>query len=86
MTCYDATAGIVAAQVPIVVTETGTDSCDGTWWNTFLSWLDAHQTSYQAWTWDTWGGSCPVLSLITDYSGTPTTNGQIFKNHLALLP
>jgi hypothetical protein len=84
--CWDTTAAPLIAQVPVLTTETGTDTCDSVWWNSFLTWLDAHQTSYQAWTWDNWGTACSALSLVTDYAGTATTYGQIYRAHLALLP
>jgi hypothetical protein len=84
--CWENTGAPVIAQVPVIVTETGTDTCDSAWWNSFLSWLDAHQTSYQAWTWDNWGTACSMLSLVADYTGTPTVYGQLFKAHLGLLP
>ena len=85
-TCWDNTGAPVIAQAPVIVTETGTDTCDSVWWNSFLSWLDAHQTSYQAWTWDNWGTACSALSLITDYAGTPTSYGVLYRDHLASAP
>jgi len=39
---------------------------------------------YLGWTWDDWGTTCGDIALIVDYSGTPTTYGQIYKTHLAL--
>jgi hypothetical protein len=84
--CYDLRAGAVAAQVPILATEIGNDSCNAAFMNTLMSWLDAHQQGYLAWTWDTWGTACGNIALITSYSGTPTPYGQAFKDHLALLP
>ena len=91
--CYDAEAGTVAARFPVITTEIGSNSCNAPFLNTLMAWLDAHQTSYLAWTWDVWGirvggdpNSCPSYALITDYNGTATTYGQIYKTHLALLP
>ena len=86
VSCYNANAGPVLAQVPVIVTETGADTCDATWWNTYLSWLDTSGVSYLAWVWNTWGASCTTLSLINDYAGTPTQMGQIYKTHLGGLP
>ena len=86
VSCYNANAGPVLAQVPVIVTETGADNCDPTWWNTYLSWLDTNGVSYLAWVWNTWGSSCTTLSLITNYSGATTQMGLIYKNHLAGLP
>jgi len=83
-TCYDATAAPVAGTVPLVAAEIGENDCGTGMLNTLMSWLDAHQSGYLAWTWDTWGTACANLSLITDYAGTPTSSyGLAFKNHLA---
>ena len=84
--CYDATAGIVAAQVPILATEIGVDNCDATFLNAFMSWLDAKQLSYLAWTWNAWGTACSTFSLINDYAGTPTSYGELYRSHLSLAP
>jgi hypothetical protein len=81
--CYDATAAPVAASVPLVTGEIGENDCGTTMFNTLMSWLDSHNSSYLAWTWDTWGTACSTLSLITDYTGTPTPYGQDYKDHLA---
>jgi aryl-phospho-beta-D-glucosidase BglC (GH1 family) len=84
--CYDSTAANVAAQAPIIASEIGVDNCDSTFLNTLLGWLDGKQLSYAAWTWNTWGGACSSLSLISDYAGTATTYGEIYRAHLAALP
>jgi len=85
--CFDSQVAPVIAQVPVVVEEVGTDNCDGVWFNALLNWLDAHQTGYLSWVWDTWGTACSTFSLITDYyAATPTTWGKIYHDHLALLP
>ena len=86
LACYDSTAGVVAAQVPIITEEIGTSTCDPIFFNTLMSWLDAHQTGYLAWTWNTWPATCDMLSLITDWGGSPTQYGTLFKNHLIALP
>ena len=52
--------------------------------NALMSWLDVHNIGYLGWTWDDWGTTCGDIALIVDYSGTPTTYGQIYKTHLAL--
>ena len=82
-TCWNNTAGAVAARVPVVATEVGTDNCSATFMNSLMSWLDAHNSGYLAWTWDDWGTACGNIALIVDYTGTPTTYGQIIKTHLA---
>jgi len=88
--CWNGAPASVIAQVPVSVTETGANTCDSTWWNSLLDWLDARQTGYQAWAWNTWGGADCTYSngyvslgaLITDYAGTATPYGQIYKNHI----
>jgi hypothetical protein len=83
LTCYNNETGPTAAQVPILATEIGADNCDGSYLNTLLTWLDGKQQSYLGWVWDTWGSGCSSIALINDYTGTPTSYGQIFKAHLA---
>jgi endoglucanase len=74
--CYDATYGVVAAQLPLVAGETG-PSGPTTKVETFLNWMDAHQQHYYGWAWDTWAG------LISDYNGTAASPwGTLFKSHL----
>jgi hypothetical protein len=91
--CYDSQIAPVAAQLPVITTEAGDDSCNAAFINTLTSWLDAHQTGYLAWVWDVWGvrfngdpNACGSIALITDYAGTPTTYGQTYRAHLAGLP
>ncbi len=80
--CWDATAGAVAAVVPLVTTEIGEDDCQGGFIDTLMPWLDSHGASYLGWTWDAWSGQC--LVLVTDYAGTPNgAYGQAFHDHLA---
>ncbi|HZI44818.1 MAG TPA: cellulase family glycosylhydrolase, partial [Ilumatobacter sp.] len=81
--CFDSTGAPVAAQVPLVVTETGMNSCDATFSNMVLGWLDARDIGYLAWAWNTWGNDCATNALIIDYAGTPTTKGEIYKAHVA---
>jgi len=86
LTCYTNTVGAVAAQFPVIATEIGTDSCDSAFLNTIMNFLDARKQSYLAWVWTTWGTACGSIALVSDYSGTATTYGQIYKSHLATLP
>ena len=82
--CWTANAGPVAQQVPLIVTEIGEDDGGHSFIDALMSWLDAREQSYLAWTWNTWGCGGPVL--ISNYNGTPCqTFGQGFKDHLALL-
>ncbi|HEV8468137.1 MAG TPA: glycoside hydrolase family 5 protein [Candidatus Limnocylindria bacterium] len=86
VTCYNNQGGPVAASVPLIVTETNSNSCNTSWWGALFNWLDSHGASYVPWTWNTWGAGCTNHSLILDYSGTPSTSGQFYKSHLAGLP
>jgi hypothetical protein len=75
----------IAAQVPVVITETGEHDTAGTVGSPFLAqllpWCDAHGISYLGWTWDIWQNPDDVL--ITDVGGDPTDGyGQYFQSHL----
>jgi hypothetical protein len=69
--CLVSTLDPVAAQVPLLLGETGetyNDSeCTGNNERVILDWADSEQVSWAAWTWDTWGD---CSALIQDYSGT----------------
>ena len=84
--CYESNVGALAAQVPVIAAELGENNCDATWFETLLSWLDARDVSYLAWTWNIWGQGCETISLISDYAGTPTQYGLIYQRHLAAMP
>jgi hypothetical protein len=77
--CWDANAGPVAQQVPLVLGELGQDDFGSSFINALMDWMDAREGSYLAWVWDVWGSP---LDLITSYNGTPTTYGQTFKTRL----
>jgi hypothetical protein len=76
--CWDANLASIGA-VPLVTGEMGfAGYIDG-----YMSWADAHNVSYLAWTWDTWG--CGGQALISDYSGTPCSPyGADYQQHLQL--
>jgi hypothetical protein len=86
VSCYNSQGAPVAASVPLIVTETNSNSCNASWWTALFNWLDAHGAHYVPWTWNTWGTNCSAHSLITNYNGTPSSSGQVYKNHLAGLP
>ena len=89
VSCYAGDVAKVAAKVPVIALEIGTDSCDAGFMNSLMQWLDAHEIGYLAWTWNAGSWFSPVCSeitLISDYSGTPTVYGQIYKTHLSALP
>jgi endoglucanase len=72
--CLTSTVAPVAAQVPVIFGETGEtyddSECSSKNMQVILPWADAHNVSYLAWTWDTWG-SCG--SLISNVNGTVNT-------------
>lgn len=78
---YHANLGIVAEQVPVVMSEVGEKDCTHTALDTLLPWADRNGVSYLAWAWYT--GNCSTgPALISDYSGTPTPYGIGFREHL----
>lgn len=92
VSCYDSNVGPVAAQFPVIATEIGSNSCGAPFMETLMDWLDAHGIGYLVWTWDVWGerfgdpDACESYSLIRDYAGSPTTYGEIVREHFAQLP
>jgi hypothetical protein len=83
VSCFDRTMAPVAQRVPLIFGETGetydASSCGHAYTQTFLSWADAHNVGYAAWTWDTWG-TCEAL--ISSYDGTPANDyGRWVKAH-----
>jgi len=73
--------GVVANQFPVVVGEVGEMDCAHGDLDAFLPWADARGVSYVAWAW--YVGDCASYpSLIADYSGTPTTFGVGYRDHL----
>jgi hypothetical protein len=87
VTCFNAVVAPVAAAVPLIAGEIGQGDCQHDFIDTVMNWMDAHNQSYLAWTWDTWGCSANGgLALITDYAGTPSQPyGQDYHDHLAAL-
>jgi endoglucanase len=74
----------IAAEVPVVMAEIGSESCDTTWLTGFLKWLDQSRAGYLAWTWNVGPvGDCSSMKLIADEGGTPSVYGQIFRTYLA---
>jgi hypothetical protein len=79
-TCWNNTLAPVAAQVPLVIGEIGEDDCGHGFIDGLMTWADPEGASYLAWVWDAWGGCGNVL--IQDYTGTPTTYGQGYHDHV----
>jgi endoglucanase len=78
---FNANLGGVAAKYPVVAGEIGETDCGDTDIDAFMPWADAHGVSYVAWAW--FVGSCSSYpSLISNYSGAPTSFGVGYRNHL----
>lgn len=74
----------VAQKFPVIIGEFGESDCAHGYADQLMTWADSNKLSYLGWTWNNWDcGSGP--SLITDYSGTPTSYGAGLKAHLAAL-
>lgn len=74
---------VLAAGYPFIVGETEV-SYEGypsllNWWKNQLDWIDSQQQSYLAWEWNT----VAPPELISNFDGTPTASGQVYKDHLA---
>jgi endoglucanase len=87
-TCWDQAPAAVAAQVPLIAGEFGEHydgrHCTNTLVNTFMNWMDSKGAGYMAWTWNNWGECLDLVSNET--TGTPTSWGTFFKNHVSALP
>jgi hypothetical protein len=85
---YSWAQSVLAAGIPLVLTETGDHNAAGTVGAPFVSkvlpWADKAGASYLGWAWDLWQDSDNVL--IKDKAGTPTDGyGVYFQQHLACL-
>jgi hypothetical protein len=74
---YAYAAAILAAGIPVVITETGGSALVPN----IVKWADAANASYLVWAWDPWGSSY----LISDANGTPTGFGTYYKAHLSCI-
>jgi hypothetical protein len=86
---------VLSAGFPVVIGETGISAFSAssampftsmqitdleTWFDNLLDWAEMQGQGYLAWSWDT--DTDPVL--VTDYTGTPTTDfGVTYKAHLS---
>jgi len=86
LSCWIQNVAPVAAQIPVVAGEIGEDDgAHGLILDPLMTWADANNVSYLAWTWDTWGCGGPVL--ISSYNGTPCqTFGSGYQAHLMSFP
>ena len=84
ISCLQSEVAPIAAQVPVVMAEIGSESCDAAWLTGFLKWLDQSRAGYLAWTWNVGPvGDCSSMKLIAAEDGTPSVYGQIFRTYLA---
>ena len=82
--CWDAQIAPVAAQVPVLASEIGENTCSHDFIDPLMVWLDSKGIGYLGWTWNTW--NCRNgPSLISNYDGTPTAYGIGLKEHIANL-
>jgi endoglucanase len=87
VSCWDSVVAPLAAQVPVVVGETG-DSAAGplTYLPSFLPWANTHGLSVVAWTWNAWTNPDDVL-VTNMQTGAPTASeGVFYKAWLAAQP
>jgi endoglucanase len=72
ITCANTYYAPVAAALPFVSGEVGEDTncarTNMTEVDSFLNWLDSHNSGWMAWTWNAWGTQC---DLINNYSTAP---------------
>lgn len=68
--------------VPVISGEIGNTDGSSSFTINMMKWMDARGIGYLAWTWNTWGNG---QALITNFNGTPTTYGQVVKNHFLSL-
>lgn len=80
--CWVSQIARVAAKVPVVEGENGSNNCTASSIGPLLKWSDANGVSYLAWEWNV--GSCSAEpSLIANHGGAPTqTYGQCYHDHL----
>ncbi len=86
--CWNSQIVPVAATVPVIATEFGMTTTDPTFFNSFMSWADAHGIGYAPWAW--WytdssdGAAANLYALISDLSSfTPRApEGTAYHQHL----
>jgi aryl-phospho-beta-D-glucosidase BglC (GH1 family) len=78
---WDAAFGSLAATYPVMLTEFGDlKSCAVDYYSQAIAYADAHKISWSGWAW--YPSGCQFPSLISDWSGTPTSAGQVEKTAL----
>lgn len=71
--------GYLTKTAPVIVTEfgDGTGSCSAGWDKEVIAYADTHHASWTAWAW--WTGDCKFPSLLTDWKGGTTKEGEVVK-------
>jgi hypothetical protein len=82
--CWNSVFAPIAAQVPMVTGETGSEDfpCTANFVATYLPWADAHGISYTPWVWEPWGCGPGQFNALLDTNGNPTAYGAWVKAHL----
>jgi hypothetical protein len=82
--CWNSVVAPLAAQVPVVVGETG-DSAAGpeTYLPSFLPWAGSHGLSVVAWTWNAWTNPDDVLVTNMQSGGPTAGEGVTYRGWLA---
>lgn len=89
--CWEDEVGPVMDQVPLIVGEFGMggsdgSGCDTTYLDRLWAFVESRKQGYMAWNFNAWEGTCGTSgfnhALITDESGTPSSYGSQYYNHL----
>jgi len=78
--CWNSQVKPVATAVPLIGTEIGETDCGGSYVQSVFNWLNSIGQNYTGWAW--FAGGCGFPSLISDWNGTPTAEGQALKTIL----
>lgn len=90
--CWDDQPARIAETVPLVATEIGQNNCEGGFIQPLMQWLDARNSGYLAWSWNTLGACQPgdasrAWALVTSYYDPQPQSAyaQAFRDHLLQL-
>ena len=83
MACWNQWYIPIALQYPIVTAELGENDCTDGFMNQYMQFADANGISYLGWSWSIATGCSPAL--ITNWNGTPSSEGVGLQNHLLAL-
>ncbi|HTW20153.1 MAG TPA: cellulase family glycosylhydrolase [Mycobacteriales bacterium] len=87
--CWRASVLPAARRVPVVTSEFGERNCGSTFDAKFMTWADAHEISYLAWSWQPLSRSARCsdnnLALLSNWDGSPNRTpsaGAAIRRHL----